>query len=113
MRRLLILLPVALSACAAPAGEFGAPRDGCGLLGCISSPHLRARGAGLHGADMARVISVMGGAPNASIELSATERALTWTRTQQDRDFGTLSCSETLIMRGGVVAGHQTRGNCG
>lgn len=106
MRKVVLLL-AALTACAPP-------QEGCGLIGCVSSPYLRARGnAGLVGASLASVIAFFGEAPSSSVDIGNGQRVMTWTRSQSDRDMGFLSCSETITVGADRVTGYSRRGNCG
>lgn len=108
LRRAALLIVLSLSACAPP-------HEGCGLIGCITSPYLQARGSAhaLIGYPVATAVSVMGGAPTSQVDLGDGTRAMTWTRSQNDRDFGQLSCSETVIIRGTTINQYSRRGHCG
>lgn len=101
-----VCLAIGLSACQAP-------RDGCGLIGCVSSPYLRARGQNLIGASISTAIATMGGAPTSTYDINPTTKVATWTRQQSDPSFGFLSCSETLTFNDGAVVNYARNGNCG
>lgn len=88
-------------------------REGCGLIGCVTSPHLQARGRSLVGSNVVQAISVMGGAPDSSYDIDARTRMLTWSRRQDDRSLGLLICTETLTVTSGTVVARSERGNCG
>lgn len=104
---LTTILATTLAACVAP-------QEGCGLIGCITSPHLRARGShDLVGVSVANLISVMREAPTSSADIGNNQRVMTWARSQNDRDFGFLSCTETFTTRGDSVVSYDRRGNCG
>ena len=85
----------------------------CGLLGCISSPYLAARGKNLVGADVATAVSTMGGTPSGVLQADATTTIMTWARQQNTPDFGLLACSETLYFQSGRVVKYEKRGHCG
>jgi hypothetical protein len=109
MKKLLaaIALTAGITACAPP-------QEGCGLIGCITTPYLRARGTlGLQGAPVSEAIMVMGGAPTSNVDIGNGQRVMTWQRDQNDREFGFLSCSETITTEGQRITQYMRRGHCG
>ena len=106
-------IAVGLTLLALLLGGCQQPREGCGLLGCITTGHVKARGRDLVGADVRQAINVMGGAPDSTYSLDARTQVLTWTRQQNDRSFGLFVCTETLTVASGIVVKHAERGSCG
>jgi hypothetical protein len=104
---------LALALLALLLGGCQPPREGCGLIGCITTGHVKARGRDLVGADVRQAIGVMGGAPDSSYRLDARTEVLTWTRQQDDRSFGLFVCTESLTVASGIVVKHAERGSCG
>lgn len=111
MRTIMILgVMLALAACTSEARQH----RGCGLLGCLSSPYLQARGSErLIGQPVEQAIAALGGAPDSALDIGDTKRVLTWSRVQTDASVGTLSCTETLIEQDGRVTGYSAEGHCG
>ena len=91
----------------------GAPREGCGLLGCVSSPYLQARGTNAIGQSVQSAVAQMGGAPDSAIQINASTSVMTWRRQQYDASLGQLACTETLTAVNGMVLQYSHRGNCG
>jgi hypothetical protein len=84
----------------------------CGLLGCISSPYLHAKGsASLIGMPLASAVAQMGSAPTSSVDLGNGTTLMSWTRTQTD-DMGLASCTENLTVKNGMVIDYSGKGNC-
>ena len=107
MKWMVLAATAALSACA-PS------QNGCGLLACITSPYLRAKaGPGIVGMPLPAAIATMGGAPTSTVESGPGRTFMTWTRTQNDRDTGLLSCNESLEVQAGRVIGWMAQGHCG
>jgi hypothetical protein len=73
------------------ACDMPPPGSGCGIIGCASSPYLRARGGpALVGQPVMQAVAVMGGAPTGQFQVDAQTQVLTWQRQQHDADFGAM-----------------------
>ena len=109
MKKLMVVITLALAGCQ----TVDTAGSQCGLIGCITSPYLQARGKNLVGADPATAISTMGGAPQTALQIDANTTVLTWSRQQNTPEAGFLACSETLFFVSGRVARYEKRGHCG
>lgn len=107
----LILLGILLDATACTSTDSANTK--CGVIGCVSSPYLKAKGGtGLIGQPVAAAMATMGGAPTSSYQASDGIQTLTWSRVQQDETTGQLACSETLTVKGGLIVGYVADGHC-
>lgn len=83
----------------------------CGLIGCITSPDLKARlSPQIVGRPLSEVIQRMG--PPDKTYQDGTNQYLSWVRTNNTADFGTLSCTETVTARASTVVNYRFDGNC-
>ena len=108
------LLLVALGSCTANSNT--ATHDKierqCGLIGCVSSPYLHAKGSTkLIGTPVASAVSQMGSAPTSSVDLGNGTTLMSWTRNQHG-DAGMLSCTENVTVKSGTVIDYSGKGHC-
>ena len=113
MRNLLLITVscALLSACVNPnqTSQYGERR--CGLLGCISSPYLKAKFDGSIIGQPVSTAIMKAGAPTSTYSNSGTDY-LTWRREQRDSSFGLLACEEALVVRDSTVRDYRFQGHC-
>lgn len=85
----------------------------CGVIACITSPYLAAKGGSqLIGVPVAAAVATMGSAPTSSVDLGNGSMLMSWIKTQDDRDLGLLSCTENLTVKNGLVIDYSGKGHC-
>jgi hypothetical protein len=96
----------------AAAAELRLPpsQPNCGLLGCVSSPFLRAKlGDRVVGRPVSEAVGIAG-APTASVAVGNITY-LTWRRMQRDGS-ALYVCEETVSVRDSQIGGYRFEGNC-
>lgn len=112
MRIINLSFILLLTGCAATQPDDNIKRH-CGLIACITSPYLQAKGgSALVGMPVAAAISRMGSAPTSSVDIGNGSTLMSWIRTQSGNDFGTLSCTENITVKNGVVTDYSGQGHC-
>lgn len=101
---------LALTACANASDQYGS--RSCGLIGCVSSPYLKAKfSPDIIGAPVASAIAAAGAPDSTYTDPSSGISYLTWRRTQQDGG-GVLSCQEVLTVKDSIVRNYRYDGHC-
>lgn len=100
---------IALSACSNQSSPYGT--KSCGLIGCVSSAHLKAKlSPAMIGKPVSAAISAAG-APTSSYSTGGIDY-LTWRREQQDPSLGLLACTESITVKDGKVTDYHFEGHC-
>lgn len=85
-------------------------QQNCGLLGCVSSPYLKAKlSPDLIGHPVSEAIG-LAGAPDNSVPIGNVTY-LTWRRVQRDGS-ALYACQETVSVRDNRIGGYRFEGNC-
>lgn len=113
MRKIHLSLLLLLGGCGATSSPDAKIERQCGVIACITSPYLQAKGgSNVIGLPIAAAISKMGSAPTSSVDLGNGSTLMSWNRTQTSNDFGTLSCTENITVMNGVVTDYSGKGHC-